>query len=235
MIVRFVCDALRSASHHHRILSYVLMLCDVVWCTDIHFQYNGILLGVFIVSIALIRRGEDLWSGFVFAVLLNMKHIFLYVAPVYFIYLLAHYCYPPVTAPFWNWEQFHRGVSGRRFSILNLLKMGAVVIGVFACSLGPFIRVGRLSAIVSRLFPVTQRGLCHAYWAPNVWAIYNTVDRMAIVVWRALTGVNLAAAASSTGIGSMTGGLVHAHSTHVVLPGIDMKATLLVTVAFMLV
>jgi alpha-1,3-glucosyltransferase len=55
----------------------------------------------------------------------------------------------------------------------GLTKLGGCVILVFATSLGPFLN--HLPQILSRLFPV-QRGLCHAYWAPNFWTLYNLLD-----------------------------------------------------------
>lgn len=64
-------------------------------------------------------------SAFCFAVLLNMKHIFVYVSPVYIVYLLKAYCWQSLTLT---------------KAVLNLAKLGTVTLGVTAVSFGPFIR-----------------------------------------------------------------------------------------------
>ena len=43
-------------------------------------------------------QGMILEGSFWFAVLLNFKHIFLYIAPAYFVFLLRSYCFRPSTA-----------------------------------------------------------------------------------------------------------------------------------------
>lgn len=128
---------------------------------SIHFQYNGMLIGLLLLSILYMHQKHYLKSAILFAVLLNFKHIFLYFvsliqAPAYFFYLLKNYC-----------------MKSSTLKIYRLTVLGCTVLLIFTVSLLPFL--SSLPSVMSRLFPF-GRGLTHAYWAPNVWAIYNGVD-----------------------------------------------------------
>lgn len=68
-----------------------------------------------------------LFSAFWFTVLLNLKHIYIYLAPAYFIYLLKHYCLKGSLKDLLNFK-----------FIKNLAVLGAVVIGVFVVTFAPF-------------------------------------------------------------------------------------------------
>uniref|UniRef100_A0A2K6T222 Alpha-1,3-glucosyltransferase n=1 Tax=Saimiri boliviensis boliviensis TaxID=39432 RepID=A0A2K6T222_SAIBB len=57
----------------------------------IHFQYNGFLFGLMLLSIARLFQKRHMEGAFLFAVLLHFKHIYLYVAPAYGVYLLYQY------------------------------------------------------------------------------------------------------------------------------------------------
>lgn len=97
--------------------------------------------------------------------MLCLKHIYLYLALAYFVYLLRVYCLDP------------KSIFRPRF--FNIIKLGVCVVGVFALAFGPFASWGQLLQLKDRLFPFS-RGLCHAYWAPNVWAMYSFTDRILI-------------------------------------------------------
>uniref|UniRef100_A0A8C1RZE6 Alpha-1,3-glucosyltransferase n=1 Tax=Cyprinus carpio TaxID=7962 RepID=A0A8C1RZE6_CYPCA len=82
---------------------------------------------------------------------------------------------------------------------------------------------GQLPQVLSRLFPF-KRGLCHAYWAPNIWALYNIADKAFSIlgVKFRLLDINKLPKAS------MTGGLVQEFQ-HSVLPSVSPLATLVCT------
>lgn len=123
------------------------------------------MYGILILSIVLARRQSKLLSGIVFAALLCFKHIYLYLSLAYFVYLLRVYCLDP--------KNFLRP----RF--FNTIKLGVCILGIFAIAFGPFVQWGQILQLKDRLFPFS-RGLCHAYWAPNVWALYSFTDRALI-------------------------------------------------------
>lgn len=181
----------------------------------IHFQYNGFLYGILILSIALARNeSTTLLSGILFAVLLCFKHIYLYLAPAYFIYLLRIYCLSPKNV--------------FRPQYLNTIKLGISIVAVFGIALGPFLAWGQLDQLKSRLFPFS-RGLCHAYWAPNVWAMYSFTDRVLIALAPYLK-LNV----DQNAIHSVTRGLV-GDTSFAVLPDITAQHCFGLTLAFQIV
>ncbi|XP_068832214.1 dolichyl pyrophosphate Glc1Man9GlcNAc2 alpha-1,3-glucosyltransferase isoform X10 [Capricornis sumatraensis] len=97
----------------------------------IHFQYNGFLSGLMLLSIARFFQKRHMEGAFLFAVLLHFKHIYLYVAPAYGVYLLRSYCFTankPDGSIRWN-----------SFSFVRLISLGLIVFLVSALSLGPFL------------------------------------------------------------------------------------------------
>jgi alpha-1,3-glucosyltransferase len=143
------------------LLSPGLLIID-----HIHFQYNGFLYGLLILSLVLARKKATILpSGLLFAALLCFKHIYLYLAPAYFVFLLRAYCLGT------------KSIFQIRF--WNCIKLGVGIIAIFGAAFGPFAYWGQIPQLLSRLFPFS-RGLCHAYWAPNIWALYSFTDRILI-------------------------------------------------------
>ncbi|KAJ1346573.1 hypothetical protein KIN20_001392 [Parelaphostrongylus tenuis] len=160
-----------------RIATFVALSCNVglILVDNIHFQYNSMLTALLILSIYLADRGKYLLSAFFYCVLLNFKHIYLYYAPAYVVFFLRSYFFDGTRNLF--------DITG----FLSLgLKLAASMAAPVILSIGPFMHSGGYKSILqilSRLFPVS-RGLTHAYWAPNFWALYNVID---LFLYRALS------------------------------------------------
>ncbi|KAM0352416.1 hypothetical protein ACHAPU_002083 [Fusarium lateritium] len=192
------------------ILSPGLLIID-----HIHFQYNGFMYGILVMSLVLARhKNELLSSGLIFAALLCFKHIYLYLAPAYFVYLLRAYCLS--------------SKSMFRIRFLNSIKLGLGIVTIFGAALGPFAAMNQLPQLKERLFPFS-RGLCHAYWAPNFWALYSFADRILIHV-----APRLGWAVNKSALQSVTRGLV-GDTAFAVLPEVGPTLCFFATLFFQIV
>lgn len=205
----FACSRSWGQAHAKSLLAYCLIIFNagLIMVDHIHFQYNGMLLGLLLWSVLSVERDNVLLAATCFAILLNLKHLFAYAAPVYFVYMLRHYCFD----------------RGHNFSLPRLLALAAVVGSVCAVSFGPFVAMGQLPQIMGRLFPF-GRGLCHAYWAGNFWALYSFSDK-AVAAALPRLGVSVDAP-----VGNMSAGQVGI-SSFAVLPQIGPGATMIAVAA----
>ncbi|KIM90677.1 glycosyltransferase family 57 protein [Piloderma croceum F 1598] len=210
VLVKFIRGAAEPSTQ--RIISASLFLHPGFLIVDhIHFQYNGFMFGILLWSILMARDGKKLASGVLFAVLLNFKHIYMYLAPAYFVYLLRSFCMSP---------------QGEALPI-RFLSLANAVIAIFILSLGPFILMGQLPQLASRLFPF-KRGLNHAYWAPNAWALVTAADR---VLLRYVRRAGFDIPVNSSGVASTSRGLV-GDTVFAVIPNIKPSYTFIITMAF---
>lgn len=194
----------------HFIAALLLGNIGLIMVDHIHFQYNSFLFGILLLSFASVIENKFLMSAFWFAVLLNFKHIYLYVAPAYAVCFFKMYSLS---------NDGRSGINLKRM-IVRTASLGCIVLSVTLAAFGPF--VYHLEQITQRLFPF-KRGLSHAYWAPNFWAIYNFADKILAVVLKK----------TNRGNQSSTTGLVQ-NFEHAVLPSITPLHTFILTLATML-
>ena len=119
--------------------------------------------------------------AFFFSILVLLKHLFVPLAPLFALYLLL--CH--ATGP----SIYHK--------LYRVAELVTVAITALTIAFGPFALADmvdpwrQVKQIFNRLFPF-GRGLVHAYWAPNVWALYMFADRLLLKVHR-ICGLHIAA------------------------------------------
>lgn len=142
-----------------------------------HFQYNGGMLGVLLLCLAAFRSDKYLTAILLYTVLLSLKHIYIFAAPIFGIYFVAQV---------FEEARTHSKLWHRRF-VFIAKRLGYFLTPAFSLLvviIWPVIRKSparTLYKLWQRLMP-WDRGLTHAYWAPNLWAMYNTVDRILVKI-----------------------------------------------------
>ncbi|XP_022148195.1 probable dolichyl pyrophosphate Man9GlcNAc2 alpha-1,3-glucosyltransferase isoform X2 [Momordica charantia] len=131
-----------------------------------HFQYNCISLGLTVGAIAAICTEKDLVGSFLFTLALNHKQMSAYFAPAFFSHLLGK-------------------CMRHRNPIVEVLKLGLVVLGTFAIIWSPYLHsVDDLLQVLSRLAPF-ERGIYEDYVA-NFWCTTSV-----LIKWKRLFSVKL--------------------------------------------
>ncbi|KAG6581176.1 putative dolichyl pyrophosphate Man9GlcNAc2 alpha-1,3-glucosyltransferase, partial [Cucurbita argyrosperma subsp. sororia] len=131
-----------------------------------HFQYNCISLGLTVGAMAAICTDKDLVGSFLFTLALNHKQMSAYFAPAFFSHLLGK-------------------CMRRRNPIVEVLKLGLVVLGTFAIIWLPYLHsVDAVLQVLSRLAPF-ERGLYEDYVA-NFWCTTSV-----LIKWKRFFSVKL--------------------------------------------
>jgi hypothetical protein len=173
------CFGFRHRGHRYfkvvLVTALVLLHPCLLLIDHMHFQYNGGMLGILLLCFAAFRSEKYLTAILLYTVLLSLKHIYIFAAPIFGAYFLAQIL---------EEARVHSKHWHRRF-VFAAKSLGYYFTPAFSLLLvimWPVIRkspVNTLYKIWQRLMP-WDRGLTHAYWAPNLWAIYNTVDRVLV-------------------------------------------------------
>lgn len=211
-LVCYIRSAAASAKQRSYAAALSIILSPALLIIDhIHFQYNGFLYGVLVLSLVAARKESTLLSsGLLFALLLTLKHIYLYLAPAYFVYLLRVYCLS--------------SKSVLRIRLGNAVALAFGLLTIFGVTFGPFVYWQQFDQLLKRLFPFA-RGLCHAYWAPNIWSMYSFTDRVLLLV-----APRLGITVDATALNSVTRGLV-GDSSFACLPNVSPRTTFILTLA----
>ena len=134
-----------QGGRHSRASTLTLLImtnAGLLMVDHVHFQYNGLLTGVLLLTIASLARDRVVSGAVWFSVLLHMKHIYLYYAPAVGIYMLRSHCFQSTREGRIVW---------RSFSLFRLLSLAVVVLATSALSLVPFIQVWKITCLSDHL------------------------------------------------------------------------------------
>jgi alpha-1,3-glucosyltransferase len=234
------------------IRKYLILLISIqfyaglVIVDNMHFQYNGILFGLFFISLGFIAKKKYVYGAIFYLICLCMKHIFIYFAPAYFIFYFQYVII--------------NNIKKKKYKnlIANIILIGLGMSIVLLIAFLPFIAMSiknknfsQLIQIKNRLFPV-QRGLLHTYWAPNFWALYSFVDKILYFAYNNFStkidlirkfcefllkfkkNHNIEEKRNTSSLGASEDGVSQVTGFDI-LPDIDMKTTNVIIISFILI
>lgn len=224
-------DHRKSSSQHLSPVLYLFTMlvlnAGLLMVDHIHFQYNGVLLGLLLLCVDLALRGRYLSLAVAFSALVCSKHLFVYLAPPFGIFLLRNYCFSGDRSLKFTAAEVSVGSTGKRSrvgttednahesapvvvtgrSFLRFAQLALAALVPVSLAFVPFLlqENGRdqLLQIFRRLFPF-GRGLVHAYWAPNIWALYCAGDKALSLLVSKVFRITLSNA-SAAGLASTSG------------------------------
>ncbi|KAH8584699.1 putative glycosyltransferases [Cryptosporidium sp. chipmunk genotype I] len=162
--ILLICKSKSNCETNSIYLSFFFTIfnASLVIVDHIHFQYNGFLMGILLLSTYL-TTSYPILSALVFTCLVFTKHFFVVLAPVWSIFLL-NTCVRR---------------SERKLSIFLIysLKVLLAVLSVSAFAITPIIFNGQLNQFFSRLFPVS-RSFIHFIPASNLYTLYSIADKV---------------------------------------------------------
>jgi alpha-1,3-glucosyltransferase len=173
----------------------VLLHPGLVLVDNIHFQYNGLLFALLLFALTAAYAGRPLVAALLFLGLVCTKHLFAVLGPVVAVYALAHGVFKPNSS--WRAAVCRLLVLAGGAAVAFLLTFAPVLVDPQAIALcaatgdaappGEWAECAAASVrdnflqLAARLFPFS-RGLVHAYWAPNAWALYMAADKVLAAV-----------------------------------------------------
>jgi hypothetical protein len=191
------------AKTHAIVFTLVAFNAGLLLVDHIHFQYNGVLMGVLVLCLYCSSAERYLLLAAAFSTLVLMKHLFVPLAPIFAAFLIQRHCFVKNSVAARNDGE---GNAVKVFSVVRFLQLTAVALTALVMAFGPFLLqhngTQQLQQIMARLFPF-GRGLVHAYWAPNVWALYCAADKMLSAVIRKINVAALNALLRSTDTAAM--------------------------------
>jgi len=243
---RFLQSSKMSIGRSRIIFALVVFNAGIILVDNVHFQYNGMLLGILILCLDCANRNKHLTLTALFSVLVLMKHLFAPLALVFGAYLLNTFCLPLLTSSKKSSVPTIDVVLRFVWRFLNLAFIAVIALAVaflpfvlaqdstlgLCIPLLPslfsstYICASPLIQIFTRLFPF-GRGLIHAYWAPNVWALYMALDKALYALNRRIGFAHITDMEGN----SSTSGLVGDFAFHF-LPKITPAVSLLLVVVF---